>query len=127
MANRRPLAASLSLITALGVVAPSALAQSIPTGDPMASPVVDPNAGFNNNESSENPFGGNTNSPLDLIHRALLMNDMSLSDFTRQNQNRMATEAANFRALQQEAIRRQQADLEAAHQDPAADLSISDQ
>jgi hypothetical protein len=88
--------------------------------------VVDPNAGFNRNESSENPFGGNTNSPFDIIHRAVLMNDVSLSDFNRQHQNRMRTAVPNFRALQQEAIRQQQDGLEAAEQEavpiaPSAD------
>ena len=117
MANRRPLAAGLGLVAVL-LAAPGALAQSpTPTSDPATPVVVDTNEGFGNNESSDSPFGGNTNSPFDLIHRAVLMNEMSLSDFSRQHQNRMSTEAANFRALQQEAIRRQQAGLESAEQE----------
>ncbi|MFH7242306.1 MAG: hypothetical protein ACHWZW_05585 [Spirulina sp.] len=117
MANRHPLAAGLGLVAVL-LAAPGALAQSpTPTSDPTAPVVVNPNEGFGSNESSESPFGGNTNSPFDLIHRAVLMNEMSLSDFSRMHQNRMSTEAANFRALQQEAIRRQQAGLEAAEQE----------
>lgn len=117
MTNQHPLAAGVGLLTILGLVTPSALAQSVPTSDPAAPQVVDPNAGFGRNEGSENPFGGNTNSPFDLIHRAVLMNEMSLSDFSRMHQNRMSTEAANFRMLQQEAIRRQQMGLESAEQD----------
>jgi hypothetical protein len=117
MANRHFLAAGMGLAAVLWL-APNALAQSpTPTSDPTAPVVVDPNEGFGSNESSENPFGGNTNSPFDLIHRAVLMNEMSLSDFSRMHQNRMSTEAANFRALQQEAIRRQQAGLEATEQE----------
>jgi hypothetical protein len=117
MANQHSLAAGMGLIAVL-LAAPNALAQSpIPTSDPTAPVVVDPNEGFSSNESSESPFGGNTNSPFDLIHRAVLMNEMSLSDFSRMHQNRMSTEAANFRALQQEAIRQQQAGLESAEQE----------
>ncbi len=109
MANRHFLAASVGLVVVLGL-APNTLAQSpTPTSDPTAPVVVDPNEGFGSNESSESPFGGGTNSPFDLIHRAVLMNEMSLSDFSRMHQNRISTEAANFRALQQEAIRQQQA------------------
>lgn len=110
MANRQSLAVGVGIVTTLGLMgaAPS-WAQSLPTNAPSSSPVVDPNAGFNTTDSNENPFGGNTNSPFDIIHRAVLMNEMSLSDFSRQHQNRMSTEAANFRALQQEAIRQQQA------------------
>jgi hypothetical protein len=83
---------------------------------------VDPNEGFSNNESSDSPFGGNTDSPFDLIHRAVLMNEMSLSDFSRLHQNRMNTEADNFRALQQEAIRQQQMGVEAAEQEAEPSL-----
>lgn len=113
MAIQHPLAAGVGLLTVLGLSAPSVLAQTVPTSDPAAPQVVDPNAGFGRNESSDNPFGGNTNSPFDLIHRAVLMNEMSLSDFSRIHQNRMSNEAVNFRVLQQEAIRRQQAAQEA--------------
>jgi hypothetical protein len=127
MVNRHSLAVGLGVATILYGVAPSALAQSTPpTSDPSAPVVVDPNAGFGSNESSENPFGGNTNSPFDIIHRAVLMNEMSLTDFSRQNQNRMATEAANFRALQQEAMRQQQADLESAEQEATTTVPSTD-
>jgi len=126
MANQHVLAAGMGLVAVL-MAAPSALAQSpIPTSDPTAPVVVDPNEGFGTNESSDNPFGGNTNSPFDLIHRAVLMNEMSLSDFSRMHQNRMSTEAANFRTLQQEAIRRQQAGLESAEQEATPPVPSAD-
>jgi hypothetical protein len=126
MANQHVLAAGMGLVAVL-MAAPSALAQSpIPTSDPTAPVVVDPNEGFGTNESSDNPFGGNTNSPFDLIHRAVLMNEMSLSDFSRMHQNRMSTEAANFRTLQQEAIRQQQAGLESAEQDATPPVPSAD-
>lgn len=117
MAIQPTLAASVGLLTVLGLTAPSVLAQTVPASNPTAPQVVDPNAGFGRNESSDSPFGGNTNSPFDLIHRAVLMNEMSLSDFSRMHQNRMSTEAANFRTLQQEAIRQQQTGLESAEQE----------
>lgn len=118
MAIQHLFAAGMGVVVALGGMAPSALAQSSTpsASDPSAPVVVDPNSGFGRNESSDNPFGGNTNSPFDLIHRAVLMNEMSLSDFSRIHQNRMSTEAANFRNLQQEALRRQQAGLETIDQ-----------
>ncbi|MBD2424467.1 hypothetical protein [Phormidium sp. FACHB-1136] len=126
MANQHVLAAGMGLVAVL-MAAPSALAQSpIPTSDPTAPVVVNPNEGFGTNESSDNPFGGNTNSPFDLIHRAVLMNEMSLSDFSRMHQNRMSTEAANFRALQQEAIRQQQAGLESAEQEATPPVPSAD-
>jgi len=126
MANQHVLAAGMGLVAVL-MAAPSALAQSpIPTSDPTAPVVVNPNEGFGTNESSDNPFGGNTNSPFDLIHRAVLMNEMSLSDFSRMHQNRMSTEAANFRTLQQEAIRRQQAGLESAEQEATPPVPSAD-
>ena len=60
------------------------------------------------------PEGGNglfddSSGPMDLIHRAVLMNDMSLTEFRQQQQGRLADEAANFRLLQQEALQRQEA------------------
>lgn len=112
MVNRSCLVAGVGLAAIVGWLAPSALAQSAPTSDPTPPQVVDPNAGFGTTENRETPFGGGANTPFDLIHRAVLMNDMSLSDFSRIHQNRMSTEAANFRALQQEALRRQQAGQE---------------
>ena len=68
---------------------------------------VDPNAGFSSPEGGGGSFFDDSSGPLDLIHRAVLMNDMSLSDFRRQQQNRFANEAANFRQLQQEALQNQ--------------------
>lgn len=99
----RPIA---SLCTALGVllVASAALADTI--NDPNNTPVVDPNAGFSSPDGGGGLFD-EVSGPMDLIHRAVLMNDMSLSDFRQQQQNRFADEAANFRLLQQEAIQRE--------------------
>jgi hypothetical protein len=114
MANRLNLSqAGAGVLALLGVMAtmPSALAQTTST-DPAQTPVVNTNEGFGTTDSSSGVFG-ESGSPFDLIHRAVLMNEMSLSDFSRQHQNRMSNEAANFRVLQQEAIRRQAA-LEAA-------------
>ncbi len=92
-------------IGALLTLTTQALAQTTGT-DPNAAPVVNPNTGFNNAEAGGGAFG-ESGSPFDLIHRAVLMNGMSLSDFSNQNQNRMATEAANFRQQQQQALRSQ--------------------
>lgn len=95
----------------LAVTVPAAWAQS-QNINPDGDTVVDPNAGFGSTDGSNGLFGEGS-SPFDLIHRAVLMNEMSLSDFSRQHQNQISNEAANFRVLQQEALRRQ-ADLEAA-------------
>jgi hypothetical protein len=96
--------ASLAIAALLGLPT-QALAQATGT-DPNARPVVDINTGFNNSDAGGGAFG-ESGSPFDLIHRAVLMNGTSLSDFSNQNQNRMTTEAANFRQQQQEALRRQ--------------------
>lgn len=108
--------------------APAALAQSVedlPTEDaavtesaqpnpttlpsattiaPNGSQIVDPNAGFGGTDASQGLFGEGR-SPFELIHRAVLMNETSMSDFSRQHQNRMMREAEAFRLMQQEAIR----------------------
>lgn len=120
----------MGVTVSLGIlaIAPVALAQSaedLPTEDPAAtestplSPttlpsattiapnggqVVDPNAGFGGTEASQGLFGEGR-SPFELIHRAVLMNETSMSDFSRQHQNRMMREAEAFRMMQQEAIR----------------------
>lgn len=73
---------------------------------PSGSQVVDPNAGFGRTEASQGMFG-EAGSPFDLIHRAVLANPTSLSDFSRQHNNRMLREAESFRLMQQEAIRNQ--------------------
>jgi hypothetical protein len=92
--------------TALGIllVASSVLADS--SVDPTSAPLVDPNAGFNSPEGGGGLFD-DASGPMDLIHRAVLMNDMSLSDFRQQQGNHLTREAANFRQLQQEALQRQ--------------------
>jgi len=96
----------LASLAIAGLLTLATQAQANTGTDPNAPAVVDPNAGFNNTEAGGSAFG-ESRSPFDLIHRAVLMNGMSLSDFSNQNQNRMATEAANFRQQQQEALRRQ--------------------
>ncbi|NJL45195.1 MAG: hypothetical protein HC922_04430 [Leptolyngbyaceae cyanobacterium SM2_3_12] len=112
----RPLAGFCAVVGVLAV-APTVLAQA--TGsDPTSVPVVDTNTGFSSPEGGGNIFN-DASGPMDLIHRAVLMNEMSLSDFSRQQQGRLSTEAANFRTLQQEAIRQQSA-AEAAATDESA-------
>lgn len=102
-----PLAGTLAAAGLL-VSAPVVLAQA--TGsDPTSVPVVDTNAGFNDPDSGGGNLFNDASGPMDLIHRAVLMNEMSLSDYSRQQQGRISTEAANFRTLQQEAIRQQEA------------------
>lgn len=94
-------------IAALGLLAlaPMALAQS--TGaDPADTPRADPNEGFGSSDASGGVFG-ESNNPFDLIHRAVLMNETSLNDFNRQHRGRITSEAANYRTLQQEALRLQ--------------------
>jgi hypothetical protein len=95
-----------------GLFAFSEAAFADPTTDPTSAPVVDPNAGFSSPEGGGDIFG-DASGPMDLIHRAVLMNDMSLADFNRQQHGRLAEEAANFRQLQQEAIQRQMSSSQA--------------
>ena len=108
MANLTRITRSLAGFGAvLGVlaVAPAVMAQS---NDPAEQPVVDPNAGFSSPDSGGGLFD-DASGPMDLIHRAVLMNNMSLSEFRQQHQGRMTEEAANFRQLQQQAIREREA------------------
>ncbi|NJL49361.1 MAG: hypothetical protein HC929_20345 [Leptolyngbyaceae cyanobacterium SM2_5_2] len=110
MANRVASSCAVASVLAflgLAVAMPAAWAQA-QSINPDGDTVVDPNAGFGSTDGSSGLFGEGS-SPFDLIHRAVLMNEMSLSDFSRQHQNRISTEAANFRSLQQEALRRQAA------------------
>lgn len=100
--------ACVALVGAM--VPPAAVAQ---TTDPGSQPVVDPNAGFTS------PDGGgaalnDTSSVMDLIHRAVLMDNMSLGEFNSQIQNQVTEEAGSFQQRQQEAIRQQQAEAAAA-------------
>ena len=99
----RPIAGTF---TALGLLVCASSAWADTTGDSNSAPVVDPNDGFSSPDNAGGMFNDGSG-PLDLIHRAVLMNDMSLSDFRQQHQNRLADEAANFRQLQQEALQRQ--------------------
>lgn len=96
----------VALFLALGTatLAPAASAQETSSGN---ASVLNPNEGFPNAEDRGDIFS-DPSGPLDLIHRAVLMNNMSLSEFREQQSNRISDEAANFRQLQQEAIRQQQ-------------------
>ncbi|MBW4484101.1 MAG: hypothetical protein KME14_16310 [Tildeniella torsiva UHER 1998/13D] len=107
----RPLAAAIAAASLL-VMAPAALAQSTAT-DPSRTPRVDTNEGFGDSDANGGIFG-ESSSPFDLIHRAVLMNDRTPSDFSRQHRGRISNEASNFRTLQQDALRRQQTQPEAA-------------
>ncbi|MBD2114535.1 MULTISPECIES: hypothetical protein [Cyanophyceae] len=101
----RPVAAVIAAASLL-VLAPAALAQSTAT-DPSRTPRVDTNEGFGDSDANDGIFG-ESSSPFDLIHRAVLMNDRSSTDFSRQHRGRISDEALNFRTLQQDALRRQQ-------------------
>lgn len=101
----RPVAVAIAAATLL-VLAPTALAQSTAT-DPTRTPRVDTNEGFGDSDANGGIFG-ESSSPFDLIHRAVLMNERSSTDFSRQHRGRISDEALNFRTLQQNALRRQQ-------------------
>lgn len=98
-----------------GLLMPAAIAQEATTG---TASMIDPNAGFNSPDGGSDLFS-DPNAPLDLIHRAILMNNMSLTEFRQQQQQRISNEAANFRQRQQEALRQQPAaaSTEAAPED----------
>jgi hypothetical protein len=95
-------------LAAMGVVvaAPAVLAQNSGT-DPTRVPVVDTNAGFSGSDSRGGGIFGDASSPMDLLHRAVLMNEMSLTDFSRQHQGRMSDQINNFNILRQEALQQQ--------------------
>lgn len=92
-------AAAISSLLALS----PALAQETETG---TASVLNPNDGFTSPDGGSDLFS-DPMGPMDLIHRAVLMNDMSLTEFRQQQQDRISSEAANFRQLQQQAIRQQ--------------------
>ncbi|MBD1873898.1 hypothetical protein H6F75_10415 [Nodosilinea sp. FACHB-131] len=106
----RPVAVAIAAASLL-VLAPAALAQSTDT-DPTRTPRVDTNEGFGDSDANGGIFG-ESSSPFDLIHRAVLMNERSSTDFSRQHRGRISDEALNFRTLQQNALRRQQPQIEA--------------
>jgi hypothetical protein len=101
----RPVAVAIAAVSLL-ILAPAALAQSTAT-DPSSAPRVDTNEGFGDSEANGGLFG-DSSSPFELIHRAVLMNDRTPTDFSRQHRGRISNEASNFRTLQQDALRRQQ-------------------
>lgn len=96
-------------LAAVGVVAttPAVLAQNNSGTDPTRVPVVDTNAGFSGSDSRGGGIFGDASSPMDLLHRAVLMNEMSLTDFSRQHQGRMSDQINNFNILRQEALQQQ--------------------
>lgn len=108
----RPVAAAIATLGLL-CLAPAALAQSTTGTDPASTPRVDTNEGFGSSDANSGLFGESA-SPFELIHRAVLMNERSSSDFRRQHRGRLSDEASNFRTLQQDALRRQQAQTEAS-------------
>lgn len=97
----RPLAAAIAAAALLA--APAALAQRT---DPASTPRVDAAEGFGSSDASGGIFGDSA-SPFDLIHRAVLMNERSATDFSRQHRGRISDEASNYRTLQREALQRQ--------------------
>lgn len=87
-------------VTTVGTVfmASSAIAQNTE---------LDPLDGLVTDDDGSDLFG-DTNSPYELIHRAILAPTMTPGEF-RDYQNRAITgEAQNFRLLQQEALRQQE-------------------
>ena len=101
----RPVVAAIAAASLL-ILAPAALAQSTAT-DPSRTPRADTNEGFGDSDANGGIFG-ESSSPFDLIHRAVLANDRSPNDFSRQHRGRISDEALNFRTLQHNALRRQQ-------------------
>ncbi|HEY9888382.1 MAG TPA: hypothetical protein V6D02_08285 [Candidatus Obscuribacterales bacterium] len=99
----------VALTVGLGAVVAPAIAQS----------TLDPAEGFGTDDDGADVFG-DSSSPYELIHRAILAPTMSADEF-QENQNRaLTTEAQDFLLRQQEAIRQQQ-NLEAG---TTEDLSI---
>ncbi|MBD0269908.1 MAG: hypothetical protein ICV77_16650 [Cyanobacteria bacterium Co-bin8] len=85
-----------------------AIAQTVQDSDVGTANTLNPNQGFPSSDAGADlltdPMG-----PMELIHRAVLMNNMSLTEFRQQQQQRISDEASSFRQLQQEALRRQPA------------------
>ncbi|HEY9878402.1 MAG TPA: hypothetical protein V6D29_08090 [Leptolyngbyaceae cyanobacterium] len=86
-------------------VAP-ALAQNNQNSSTGTASMLDPNAGYTSPDGGSDLFS-DPMAPMDLIHRAVLMNDMSLAEFRQRQQAQISDEAANFRQRQQEALRQQ--------------------
>lgn len=101
----RPIAAALATLGVL-TLASGAWAQTTTSTDPGQAPQVNAAEGFGDTESNGGLFG-ESGSPFDIIHRAVLMNDITMEDFSRQQRGHFDNEAANFRELQQEALQQQ--------------------
>jgi hypothetical protein len=85
-------------------LSPAVAQDSIPDSNTGTASTLNPNQGFPSAEGGDlfsDPMG-----PMELIHRAVLMNNMSLIEFRQQQQQRISDEATNFRQMQQEALRR---------------------
>ena len=78
----------LAILTVFGVLGTASAVLAGPTTtDPNDTPLVDPNVGFSSPEGGNGLFD-DSSGPMDLIHRAVLMNDMSLTEFRQQQQGR---------------------------------------
>ena len=95
---RQSIFAGLLATVGLVLATPTVLAQAV------SDPIIDANEGFTSPDGGDGIFDSATG-PLDLIHRAVLMNNTSLSEFQEQQQGRISDEAAGFREAQQRAIR----------------------
>ena len=95
---RQSIFAGLLATVGLALATPTVIAQV------ASDPIVDANEGFTSPDGGDGIFDSATG-PLDLIHRAVLMNNTSLSEFQEQQQGRISDEAAGFREAQQQAIR----------------------
>ena len=104
-AVRKAVPAGIAAFGLLALAAPMALAQSTSI-DPARAPRVNAGEGFGSSDASNGVFGDSA-SPFDLIHRAVLMNDRSPSDFSREHRGRITDAANNFRIQQQNELRRE--------------------
>ncbi|MBD0334202.1 MAG: hypothetical protein ICV62_01820 [Cyanobacteria bacterium Co-bin13] len=100
----------VALMAAVAVVGSIGLSPAVAqdNNDVGTANLINPNQGFPSSDAGadllSDPMG-----PMELIHRAVLMNNMSLNEFRQQQQERISDEASSFRQLQQEALRRQPA------------------
>lgn len=86
------------------VIAPDAIAQNTSTSSGASA--IDPLGDLrirDDGSDSSNPLSN----PLNLIHRAVLGNPVSLEEFQQTQQGRISDEASDFRRRQQEALRQE--------------------
>lgn len=67
---------------------------------------IDPLEGLGTDDDGADAFGG-SNSPFELIHRAILAPSMSGEEFFQYQNQLLTDEASDFRQRQQEALRQQ--------------------